>query len=491
MRRAVLPLLLALAALALVASGCGSKSSSSGLDTALSYVPKGAPLVVAVDTDPDGDQWQQVQKLIGKFPFGGQVKQQFKSGFNSRSSLDYDKDFKPLLGNDLVIAVSAASSSGTPTPYVAAWKVNDEAAAKRLIEKNANSKVGKIEGADVFESENGRATAIKDGTLVSAGTRAELEAAFKRAGGSDHMTEQDFANLLGDLDKDALVRVGGDFQVLLTGPEAAAARKVKWLAALRTFGFTVAAQSDGIEWAFDAKTEGALGPGDLPLAAGPQSAPVVRRAGEVGFGIRNLAQTVRFGEQVARITDPAGYAKYTRDKAKLSKQLGVNIDRDVIGQLTGNATVSVAVDGGMALRADVRDPAAAQATLKKAVPRLVKTYKNRGKSVKVTAPKGGKGFYTVASPVKTQAFGIIGRSFVFATDPARAAQIAGQSPTNVPGAKGALVVASDARSLANAIAKKQGAGTAAQIVTSALGDLIGYVESEPSGLTGSFKLHIK
>src|SRR4051794_30817971 len=60
-----------LALVALVATGCGSsKSSSSGLDTALSYVPKDAAVVVAIDTNPDGDQWQQVDHLLGKFPFG-------------------------------------------------------------------------------------------------------------------------------------------------------------------------------------------------------------------------------------------------------------------------------------------------------------------------------------------------------------------------------------------------------------------------------------
>src|SRR3954470_22277809 len=114
-RRAVRPLLL-LVALALVgatATGCGSSGSSgSKLDTALSYIPKNAPVVVALDTDPDGDQWQQVDELIGKFPGGGQAKQQFKTAFNARSRLDWDKDVKPLLGNDFVIAFTGTQAGG-------------------------------------------------------------------------------------------------------------------------------------------------------------------------------------------------------------------------------------------------------------------------------------------------------------------------------------------------------------------------------------------
>src|SRR5436305_8581405 len=125
MPRRLAGLPLALAAVALLAAGCGStkSASSNGLDTALSYVPKGAPLVVAVDTDPNGAQWQQVDHLIGKFPGGGQVKEQFKSAFGARSGVDWDRDVKPLLGNDLVVALTAVPQHATPAPYVLAWKV--------------------------------------------------------------------------------------------------------------------------------------------------------------------------------------------------------------------------------------------------------------------------------------------------------------------------------------------------------------------------------
>jgi hypothetical protein len=86
---------------------------------------------------------------------------------------------------------------------------------------------------------------------------------------------------------------------------------------------------------------------------------------------------------------------------------------------------------------------------------------------------------------------VVGKSFVVATDAARAAQFAGQSPSTVNGAKGAFVLAFDARALANAAAAQRGQGVAAQLVTGSLGDLIGWVDSETSGLTGSFKLFIK
>ena len=461
---------------ALLTAGCGSKSSGSALDTALDYVPKAAPFVIAIDTNPDGGQWQQVDHLLGKFPFGGQVKGQFKNAFNARSGVNYDKDIRPLLGNDLVVAITGAGSSGGKTPYVLAWKVKDEAAAKRLIQSRPTN-----------------LAVVKDGVVVAADSKPALDAALKRAGGSDHMTEQDFTSALGTLPHDALVRAVGNFQALLTGPQAAAARKVKWLGALRTFGVTLRAEPDGIAWAFDTKTDsGGLTPKDLPLAAGTLSPPVVKRAGEIGFGIRDPAQIVTFGQQVARITNSQGYGKYVSDKAKLSKQLGVNVDRDLIGQLTGNATMSVGLKGAFALRADLRDPAAATRTLRTVAPRLVTIAKSRGKTAALSAPKNGKGFYALTEPNgKKVAFGVVGGSFILATDAARAAQFAGESPSAVAGTKGSLVVSSDARALANAVAAQRGQGVAAQIVTGALGDLVGSLESETSGLKGTLKLQIK
>jgi hypothetical protein len=489
-------LLLALAVLALVASGCGSKSSGGGLDTALSYVPKDAPLVVVVDTDPDGEQYQQVKKLIGKFPGGGSAIQGFKNGFNNSSGLDYEKDLKPLLGNDFVIAVASADALQggfqSSTPFVVAWKVEDEDAAKRLIEKNGATKAGKIDGSDYYSSGPDTVSIVRDGAIVAAETKASLEAALDRADGDDHMTEDDFNSALGDLDKDGLLRVVGDFEAILaSSPEAeAAADKVKWVGALRTFGVTLSAESDGIEWAFRANTEGELTDKDLPLAAGEESAPVVKRAGEVGIGLRNPAQIVTFGEAAAQVTDPEGYAKYQAEKAKVNRQLGIDVDRDLIGQLTGNSAISIALNGDFAARADLKDPAAAEATLEKAAPRLQKLAKD--KPLGLVTPKDGKGFYAIAKPNGDKVvFGVVGKTFVVATDAARAAQFAGQSPSVEPGAKGSLVVSSDARALANAVAEQQGRGVAARIVTGALGDLIGSVDTELDGITANFKLEIK
>jgi hypothetical protein len=484
--RQTLRLLLVLAALALVASGCGSKSSSSGLDSALRFVPKDAPIVVAIDTNPDGDQWQQVDKLLGKFPFGGQVKQQLKNSFNSRSRVNYDTDIKPLLGNDLVFAVTSVPGAQAPS-LVVAWKVKDEGAAKKLVQKTA-LKAPSIEGAEVYRTSGGATFAFKDGTLVFSPLQAELTAALKRGGGSDHLTEQEFGDKLGSLDKKSLVRVTGNAKALYASQLGQSVARLPLVRSQGDFGVTLRAAPDGIEFAFENKTDGTVQDKDLPLPTGAQSVPVVRRAGEIGIGLRDPARVITFYESAFKAV-PAIYRRFATQKAKATKVLGVNIDRDLIGQLTGNAAVSVSLTGDFAVRADLRDPAAAEATLKKAAPGLLKLTKG---NVSLTKPKNGKGFYTLGrANGKKVAFGVVGKSFVAASDAARAAQFAGQSPSIVPGAKGSLVIASDARALANAIAARQGQGTAAQLVTGALGDLIGWVEYERTGVTGNLKLFIR
>lgn len=238
------------------------------------------------------------------------------------------------------------------------------------------------------------------------------------------------------------------------------------------------------------RTAGGLTERDLPLAAGAQPAPVVRRAGELGLGIRNLAQTVAFAEAASRASDPKAYARYLRDKRRTGRKLGIDVDRDLIGQLTGDASLSIGVGGAFAMRSGLRDPAAAEATLRRAVPRLKRVAK--GRSIGISAPKNGKGLYAVAQANgRSLVLGVVGRAFVVATDAARAAQFAAQRPSIVSGTNGSLVLAADARALVNAIAARRGQGTAAQLLTAALGDLTGAVESEPDGLSAALKLEIR
>jgi hypothetical protein len=492
MRRKAVVLAALIVALVVI-TGCGSKSGSgNAVEDSLSFMPKGSPLVATLETDPDGDQYKQVNALLGKFPFAGQLKGQLKQSVNSSTGVDFDQDVKPILGNPVVFAAPTAQAlQGDNSQLLLALKVDDEGKADEFVKKDAN-KVSTFEGTDIYKERGETYLALKDGVIVVADTVVDIQGALKRHDGSDHMTQDDLDARLAGVTGDGLLKVGVNAQQLLTqspDPQAVQARKVKWIGALRDVGVAIAAKSDGIQVDFKTTSAGGLTPQDLPLEVGSQAAPVVRRPTDVGFGMRDLAQTYTFGVAAAQATNPAGFARYEKQKANASKQLGIDIDKDVIDQFRGDASLSVGLDGSFALRSALADPTAFQKTLRTAAPNLDKLAK--GEHVGIAVPKSPDGFYALATADgKKYVFGVVGGKFVVATDTARAAQFAGQSATTVPDAKGSLTMALDTRSVANEIAKQRGQ-SAAGLFTGALGDFVGSVESETSGLSGSFKLNIK
>jgi hypothetical protein len=493
MRRAFLPLTLVLVALAFVASGCGD--SSSGSADSLGYLPKNSLAVIAIKTDPDDAQFKNIGKLIDKFPFANQFKQQFKQGIQANGAqVKYEEDLKPLLGNDLYVAIPpggiSADTDSSDTPFILAWETAG-GDVKKLAEQGDSKKAGEVEGFTVYQDPDGSAVAIKDKTVVAAKTRQLLDPALKGHGADDRMSQDDFDSGLGDLNKDAMVRVTGNFQAILSSdPGAAEALKVPWVKGLRTFGSTVASAEDGLSTDFEIKTEGVTAE-QQPIAVGPAPATVVRRPAEVGIGLRGPAQVVSFVEQVAKVTDP----KSLLTKDKVSKQLGVDIDKDIVGALGENSTVSISLDGEVAARADLKDPAAFKKTLDTMMKNLNKARRSQGKPP--SKVENDNGLYTITEPgdPKPTVVGVIDDVLVISDEGGRAQEIAGQSASPVPGTKGALVMTADPKSIVSEVLKQQGNSGAALIIGPALSShlesLNGSVQAEADGLKGSFKLTIK
>jgi hypothetical protein len=309
------------------------------------------------------------------------------------------------------------------------------------------------------------------------------------------MSTSEFDDRLGDLDKDALVRVGGDMPaVLAASPNGGVARKVKWVDALRGFGVTVKSESDGLAIDFAAKTDGNLSDQDLPIASGDGSAPILRRGGEVGLGIRDAAQIVEFAQQASKASNPSSSARFEKQKAKVNKQLGIDIDKDLIGQFTGNTSMSISLNGKYAIRSEVKDPTAFKATLAKVADDLPKLLEDSGqKNVGLAKPKGRNHYYALATPNKKSViFGVVDKVFVVASDASRAGQAATQSPSPVAGAKGAITIGADAEALVNSALRRMGGQVAqAAAFTGPLGDLTGSVRADSGSLTANLKLKIE
>ena len=497
MRRTLI-LLLALAAIALTAAGCGdSGSSGDAFDDSLGYMPKNTLAVVAIKTDPEDEQFKNIEKIVDKFPFANQFKDRLKQGIEAGGTrASYEKDIKPLLGNDFVVGVPpepAGSTGGDALPgddnaYVLAWKTAG-GDIEKLISKSSK-KAGESEGATIYQDPDGSVNAIKDDVVIAAKTRPLLDAALKAHEGDDPYTEDDFNAGMEDLSQDAIIRVSGNVQTILANdPDSAEAKKVPWVNGLRNFGATLSTAPDGVSVDFQLKTEGVTAE-QSPLATGAASAPLVQRPGEVGVGIRNPAQLVNFAIDTAGKTDPDSMA----DKEKFEKALGVDLEQDVLAQMSGNASVSVSLDDKFAARADLKDAAAFEETLATIMKTLPKAERATGDTPS-QVQDAGDGLYTVTDEDGPTVIGIVSEKLVVASDADRAKEIAAQSTAPVPNEKGAVVMSADPSAIVNKALEEQGNSGAAALIGPALSShldvLSGSVEGQPDGLRGHLRLGVK
>ena len=489
--------------LALLIAGCGGDSNSgSALDSGLAYLPKDAPLAVAIDTDLDGDQYQALQGLLEKFPFGGQIQDSLQQQLEQGANVDFDDDVKPVLGNPFVVGVAdvAALRHSGDTPFVAAIQAKDGDALDNLIDKTKPKKVGEESGATLYE-ENGSTFAVDGDMAVFAGDRQQLTEALQRADGDNHLDEDTFNGGLDGLPETALARVYTDVEALLKGdPSTAQARNVKWVEALRTLGVTVVVKSDSIDVDFRLRTEGDLTDSDLPIAPGDEAPDVIKQEGEVGLGIRDLAHIVKFAENAGQSVDPAGFGDYAKAKKTINTQLGVSLDDDLIGQLTGDVSSSISIDGKFGVRAELKDPQAFERTLAKVADVLPSFAEGAGfGAVRLSKPKGSEDFYRLAQPDgDVIVFGVVDDVLVVANEARRAARLAGAEPTAVPGAKGSVVMSADAERIVTTLLGQFGpalgfgdlGGIGGVLFTRPLGDLIGFASANTDELRGKFTLAI-
>jgi hypothetical protein len=501
MRRFV-SVILALGLLALAGCG-GGDDSGSPFDEALSVLPKDAPFVVAVDTDLDGDQWKALDKLAEKFPFSGQIKDSLRQQLEQSSGgMSFDDDIKPVLGNPLVLgATNAGTITGDSNSFVAAVKAKDKDKLDALVAKQKPEKTGEASGATLYKDAD-TVFAVKDDLVVFANTDADLKAALERADGDDHFDEDAFNEGLNGLPDGALARIYADVEALLkSNPGSADARRVKWIAALRKVGATVTAKDDAIDLDFRARTEGDLSDDDLPIASGDEAPPVIERRGEIGVGIRDLAHVVHFLENAGQSIDPSGFGDYEQAKKTIDKQLGVSLDKNLIAQLTGNVSATLALDGGFGVRADLKDPQAFERTLAKVADVLPSFAEGAGfGTVGLSKPKAGQKFYALAQPDGDAViFGVVGDVLVVANDAKRAAAVASADPAEVPDAKGSVTVSADAEQLVTRILSQFGSqfglgdlgGLGVGLFTRPLGDLNGWMSASPDELRGKLTLAVE
>ncbi len=489
--RSLAALMACTAVLAVAAAGCGGDDDASGIGAALAYMPAETPFAVAIETDLEGDQYKSLDAILGRFPGADTIKSLLKAQVTmGQEGIDFDKDLKPLLGNPAVISatdVGSFLSDSEEAGFVAALQVADTDKLDALIEKTKVDEQGEVAGATVYQDED-TFFAVKDDVVVLAGSRELLDAALERADADEGLSEDDFEAGLEGLPDEALARVYVDVQGLLgRGEDAAAARKIAWVDALRTLGLTISATDDAIDVDFNLRTEGELGDEDLPLAAGDEAAEVVQRRGEIGVGLRDPGQLVTFFESALQAVDPDTYGDYEQGKRALAGRLDLDVDKDLFGQLAGNLSVSATIEGDFGVRAEVKDPSAFAGTIDKVAEALPELAGD------VSVDRAGDLYEAGFGDGATIVFGVVDEAFVLATDAARARSLAGAQPAPVEGAEGSLVVRADAEGIAlqvlEQIAPQFGIPDAVvPVFARPIDELRGSIASSTGGLTGKFSL---
>ncbi|MGH2837272.1 MAG: DUF3352 domain-containing protein [Thermoleophilaceae bacterium] len=487
------PVLVAAAAIAFAGCG-GDDEAASPLDEALGYLSEDAGFAFVASTNLD--DYGDLRQILDKFPFAGRAEDLLEQSI-SQAGFDFEEDVEPLLGNPVVIGTDENASfldSESDTPFVMAIETEDAGKLEDLMTKDARD-AGESEGYDIYQGQQEDTwIAIKDEVLVLSDSEETLKDALAQRGEDDRLTEDDVDAAFEDLPEDAPVKAYANVKSLLAAsPESEKALEVEWVDHIETFGLSADATDDGValDWSLRTDPEG-LTDDDLPLASGSEAPQLLERddgSAEIVLGLRDPAQIVDFALATAEVVDPAGFAEFGSAKQQVERRLGVDIDQDVLAQLTGDVSAVVSIDGKFGARAELDDAAAFDRTLAKIVEGLPEF------SDDVTIAKAGGRYYTLSTEDgERYALGVAQGALVVASDLPTATQVASRAVVDAEGQEGAFVASADAEQLANAaLARLAGGlqGLGGSLFTGPLGDLLTSASASTDGLTGRLELKIE
>jgi len=235
-------------AAALVLAGCGaSDKASSG---AAEIVPANAPAFVAVDSNADSSQWQQIEELLKKFPDGGQVFSMLRSSFEGDTKLDWERDVKPALGDEIDLVWLDFQARGANV--VAVTKPKDKEKFKAAVEK-ANESDETNEQLIVGEFED---------WLVLSDSQAKIDRFKQQVPEGDSLADDStYEDATAELPDDSLVSVFARGRALLQVIEDTALLPTGSLFQLQAgqrpefIAAAIAAQDEGMRFVTASRTE--------------------------------------------------------------------------------------------------------------------------------------------------------------------------------------------------------------------------------------------
>jgi Protein of unknown function (DUF3352) len=185
-----------LAALALLAGGCGGSSSNgsaSGSAAGATVIPASAVAYVSVNSDLGSDQWKKVDALSKKFPGRAKAIANFEQEL-AKQNLDFQKDVKPALGPEIDVAWLDFADGGKNV--VAVTQPKDDAKLLVLVAKQ-----NKSDPKNKLYIEK-----VGDWSAV-AQSQAVLDRLKSAQNGSKLADDSSFKDAVADLPDEALVKV--------------------------------------------------------------------------------------------------------------------------------------------------------------------------------------------------------------------------------------------------------------------------------------------
>jgi hypothetical protein len=423
---AAVVLVVGVVALVVLLRGGGDDGGSASTRTEpLAYLPAGGDVVFDLDT---------------RAPLVGLAVEQLASRLNG-GALSAGQ-VRPLLGGRAVIGLSGER----------AWLVfATDAPAPR---------VG-----------NGAAAAKRDGVVVVAPSRADLDASLQAAAKpAASYSRATFDKRFAGLPAGASVRVVFDPRKLLASraPQLAGTR---WARSLRDGAAVLTPKGTRLEMPFRITADPiGLNPDDLPIATGAQP-PVARGSGPLVVGLRDPAQTLDFARdagvlpELGLVDQLPGFLKPNLD------DLGPN------GTVT---TPSLDLDH-LTLRAEPRNPGDWSSKLGR-LDALSGIAKRAGIDIDIDHHDGA---YDISQDGKLVArAGVFGRALMLSNDPTRDLRTAAAAPVSPapPGAAGGLTLRAQATTLI---------GELPALISARLGDITGWARAELTGVTGELDLGLR
>lgn len=472
--------------IAAVLAGCGS-SAGGPLQTELSYLPPGSPLVLTVATDPNSAAVKNTMSFIGRFPFAPALESALITRLK-QSGVDYDADIKPLFGNPVALAITAASLSGRTgaQSFVLVWVTKSSSGLNSLVQRTSSGlhKIGTHQGATLYAA-GGTAIAVDGSTLVLGPTASSVVSALDRHANGGGISQDEYSRSTTGLPTDAFVYAFGNLaRVLAANPRNAAAERIPWVAAVRRYGVSIALAQSGVAVHYHVDTSGSsLTDAQLPIAPGT-SPPGLPTGFPIAAGLRDPQHVVAFVQTARLATGPTKQSASRRREARLLAKTGANFTM-LIRQLSGELVVGSDLKATMA-RSGVRNTAAAQLI-------LARIAKDPGDAFPGSTVTSGGGFYTFHKlNGTTETFGVASGKLLVGIKvlPSQLRGFATAPTAPAPNAQGSVAF-SVALSQLITLASR---GASAQIppaILKSLGDLTGWVSATTSGLDGNAQVVLK